>query len=193
MCMGVESIPDWDSNGLLPANDVDNPISKNRSPYTVSLHDLVARFSNSEHRRKLLRGLLDFRAELRGAGIVAGFQWIDGSFAEHIEENENRIPIDIDLVTFLHLPIGLTAEALFQKFQSLFNRHNIKSKHSIDAYFVQLDGVMPEELVRESSYWHSVWAHTRDGQWKGFIQLGLADDDKLARAELDRLDDDKGG
>ena len=193
MNKGVVSIPDWGSNGLLPANDVDNPTSRDRSPYNVSLNNFIAHFGNTEPRRQLLRGLLDFRAQLQGAGIVTGFQWVDGSFTEHIEKSKNRLPDDIDIVTFFHLPSGYTANALRQKFPSLFEWHNIKTNYSIDAYFVQLDEVFPEEVIRESSYWHSVWAHTRDGQWKGFLQIDLADNDKLARSQLDQLNDDEGG
>ena len=87
MLSNISPIPDWDSSGVIPANIYGKPAS----PYGVSLSDMVARFGGTESRQRLLTGLLDFRAELHNAGLVRGFQWIDGSFMENVEERRTEI------------------------------------------------------------------------------------------------------
>ena len=88
----ADTVPEWDSRGVIPALDENDPTSSRRSPYRVSVYDLVMRFGHSETRRSLIAGLLDYRAELREVGLVRGFQWIDGSFVEDIERTEDRSP-----------------------------------------------------------------------------------------------------
>lgn len=99
----ADVIPAWNPDGIIPAHDQIDPTSHARSPYTVSLLDVMTRFGNTETRRDLLQRWLDFRAALHRLGITRGFQWIDGSFVENIEQTRNRSPNDIDLVT-LYLP-----------------------------------------------------------------------------------------
>ncbi len=189
MVGALNAIPDWDYDGVLPANDVGDPTSAVRSPYVVSLLELVARFGNTEHRRGFLRGLLNFRAELHRAGLIRGFQWIDGSFAENVEERDARSPNDIDVVTFLYIPDGYVGETLLRNFPSLFDKIALRNDYSVDAYYSQLNQTTPEEIIKESTYWYSLWSHTRGGQWKGYLQIDLADnDDEQARLQLDQLD-----
>ena len=192
MTSDPSTIPDWDYDGVLPANDVEHPTSGVRSPYTVSLFEVVAHFGNTEPRRRLLRGLLDFRAELHKAGLIRGFQWIDGSFAENVEERDARSPNDIDVVTFLYIPNEYSGETLIRDFGSLFDRGSLKQAYAIDSYYVQLNQTTAEEIVNESTYWYSLWSHTRNGTWKGYLQIDLAgDDDEQARLQLDQIDEDK--
>ena len=184
MLSNISPIPDWDSSGVIPANIYGKPAS----PYGVSLSDMVARFGGTESRQRLLTGLLDFRAELHNAGLVRGFQWIDGSFMENVEERENRNPRDIDLVTFFYIPDHHTQESLVQEFSSLFDHDGIKDNYAVDSYFVPLNLVSPETIVSRSAYWHSLWSHNRDNRWKGYLQVDLASlEDSEARTELDRL------
>ena len=191
---GRDSIPAWDRDGLLPANDLDNPTSKIRSPYTVSLFDLAERFGNTEPRRRLLRGLLDFRAELHEAGLTQGFQWINGSFLEDVESRNARPPNDIDLVTFFYIPDGYTGQRLLEDFPSLSDRAALKNRYAVDSYYAQLNQVTSEEIIDSAKYWYSLWSHTRDGNWKGYLQIDLADaDDKQARLQLDQRNGDGGG
>ena len=98
-------IPDWNSQGVLP------PIrpgaggdSTERAPYRVSLQQLVERFAISPARAATLRGFLDYRAALHAAGVIVGFQWVDGSFVENIEALEGRQPNDVDVMTFYTVP-----------------------------------------------------------------------------------------
>lgn len=184
MLPNISSIPDWDSFGIIPASIYGEP----NSPYEVSLPDIVAQFGSTESRQSLLMGLLNFRAELHSAGLVQGFQWIDGSFMENVEERENRNPRDIDLVTFFYIPDHHTQESLVQEFSSIFDHDEVKDIYAVDSYFVPLNQVSPETIVNRSVYWHSLWSHNRDSRRKGYLQVDLASiQDSGARTELDRL------
>ena len=186
----MNTIPDWHSSAVLPAIDFSDPASPFRSPYEASTLSIVARFGQTSTRRRLLMGLLDFRVEMHKAGLVRGFQWLDGSFAENVEVNKGREPGDIDLVTFFCIPDGYTQRSLLNKFPNLFNNTEVKTQHGVDAFFVSLNQVNPESIVRKSSYWHGLFSHRRDDfQWKGYVQIDLATDhDADARRELEALD-----
>ena len=180
-------IPDWNSEGLLPAIDEDNPTSLfHRSPYIVSVQDLVARFGHTEARRRLLIGLLNYRAELHRAGLISGFQWVNGSFAEDVERTKNRAPGDIDVVTFFHVPDGYTDKQFLAEFPSLFDNYYVKDTHGIDAYHESLAPAFSKTIVERSIYWYSLWSHTRDeGLWKGYLQIDLSSEfDEVARHQL---------
>lgn len=96
----ASSSTDWDASGLIPPFDPEHPTHPNRSPYRKSLSDFVVEFGLSKLRRDLLASLLDFRDALHQAQLTRGFQWINGSFAEHVEVRQDRDPKDIDVVTF---------------------------------------------------------------------------------------------
>ena len=188
MTSHTDSIPDWAPNGVLPPNNPNDPTSPARSPYTVSLVEFIVRFGFSDHRRSLITGLLDFRAELHQAGLTHGFQWINGSFVERIETTSDRPPDDIDLVTFFHLPAGQTQESLWNASQELFNPRLVKMRHQTDAYFVPLNPAEPDDIVKQTIYWYSLWSHNRQGDWKGFLQIDLSDDDdRQARLILEQF------
>jgi hypothetical protein len=63
------------------------------------MSDVVLRFGNSPERIAILDGLLSYRLALTTAGMVDGFQWLDGSFTEDVETLQRRSPNDIDVVT----------------------------------------------------------------------------------------------
>lgn len=67
-------IPPWTALGVLPAIDAARPTSPERSPYPVSLLDVVTRFGTSPERRAILGGFLGYRAELHRLGLKEGFQ-----------------------------------------------------------------------------------------------------------------------
>jgi hypothetical protein len=186
--MGAVAIPDWDPSGVLPPINQIAPISVDRSPYSVSLTDLVLRFAATRDRQNVLAGFLAFRAALHSVGLTRGFQWIDGSFAEDIERISGRGPRDIDVVTFFHLHLGQTAKGMIDAHRRLFTPRDTKTDFRVDAYFVQLDAGAPEPLVNQSAYWYSLWSHRRGGQWKGYLQIDLSSsDDQVAKANLDGL------
>lgn len=186
MSANTVPIPNWRSpQGVLPPINPAEPTSTDRSPYRVSLIDFVLRFGNTEPRRRILEGFLDFRSALHRIGVDNGFQWVDGSFLEDIERVKKRPPRDLDLVTFFRLPEGRTQRTLRDAAPHLFNNACCKENFRVDAYFQPLDDSSPESLVAQSAYWYSVWSHRRNGYWKGYLQLDLSNtDDEIARANI---------
>ncbi len=171
----TQSVPAWGLDGLLPPSDPGNPVGGARSPYLVTQQDFVVRFGISNERLILLEGLLGFRAMCHQAGLCKGFQWIDGSFVEDKETVTGSPPADIDIVTFFVLPRGLTQNSLFARHDALFQRQDIKTRFRIDAYFVVLEHTNLELLIESAVYWSSLFSHTRQDQWKGYVQIDLAE------------------
>lgn len=175
-------IPDFE-DGILPPFIGDGSRAVGR--YLSTPVEMAGRFGGTRERRQLLVGLLDYRAELRGAGLVRGFQWIDGSFVEEIEQTGNRAPRDIDVVTFFHLPAGQTQETLAAAFPALFRPTEMKRRHAVDAHCVPMDPMKMEELALASAYWESLWSHKRGGQRKGYLLVDLSGgEDEAARRLL---------
>jgi hypothetical protein len=167
-------IPNWNVAGVLP------PIrpgmqghSPDRSPYKAVLADVVERFSTSPERIKILQGLLRLRAMFHGLGVVSGFQWVDGSFLEHVEALESRSPNDVDVVTYFDLPAGKSEVDLVTQDPTVFDHDYVKVTYQVDHYPLVLGKIIDEFQVRQISYWYSMWSHRRDGLWKGFIQVSL--------------------
>lgn len=187
--MTLVAIPDWNAQGAIPPINNQQPTAVDRSPYIVSLMDVVLRFGLSAKRRSVLDGFLQYRAALHKAGLVQGFQWLDGSFLEHVELLESRPPNDIDVVTFYKLPVGKTQENLQTQTPDIFpisssSKQAMKAKYSVDAYVVHL-GMASERLVKQGTYWYSMWSHRRNRIWKGYVQVDLAPtEDTDARAAL---------
>jgi hypothetical protein len=167
------AIPAWNAQGLIPPIDVIDPVSANRSPYPVTLSEVVLRFGISPERCEILTGLLNYRAALYALGLTRGFQWLDGSFLEHIEVIESRPPNDIDVVTFFHLPTDQTQNTVAARNPRLFNNPWTKANFHVDSYVVDL-GKQPEYVVDASAYWYSVWSHRRNQAWKGYAQVDLS-------------------
>jgi len=190
----INALPSWNSQGVLPPVDPSDPVSSSRSPYAVSLKDFVSQFGTSTDRLNILSGLLSFRSALHAAGIIGGFQWLDGSFLENIESLESRPPRDIDVVTFYYLPPNQTQRTLLNGYPQLFDRRYIKNNYHVDAYFIDLKGIVPEKLISKTAYWYGVWSHQRNSLlWKGYLQIDLSStDDHIALDNLIRMMD-KGG
>ena len=185
----VSSIPPWEPDGLLPPVDPSDPVSRNRSPYRATLPELVVRFGTSTERLLLLDGLLRYRALWHSAGLTRGFQWINGSFVEDKETLEEAPPRDIDIVTFFELPKGASQVALNSQNTILFRQDDVKSEFRVDTYWVVLDHSNMEYLIERTVYWSSLFAHTRQNQWKGFVEIDLAqqDEDAISREINARL------
>lgn len=178
-------IPNWTDKGIIPAIIKLNPTSSERSPYQASLIDVILKYGTSPKRNQILLGLLNFRRELHKIGIIKGFQWIDGSFLEDIESQENRPPNDIDVVNFYYLPEGVKQRELILRNSKIFDPIIVKESFKVDGYFIAISLASPERLINRSSYWYSMWSHKRDGTWKGFLQIDLSpSDDETARANL---------
>ena len=187
------AIPNWNAHGVLPPIDVADPTSGTRSPYFVSLTDVIVRYANSEARRTILEGFLRHREALDSVGLRSGFQWLDGSFLEDIEVMEGRDPGDIDVVTFFTLPSGVTSRDVFDAAPAVFDQVQAKANYCVDAYFVQLNVPQPALLVRSVTYWYSLWSHRRDDMWRGYLQIDLAPtENAAARANLAAMADTGG-
>jgi hypothetical protein len=120
-------IPGWNADGLLPPKNENDPVSRFRSPYKTTMLEMMNELVASKDRMEIMRGFLKYRKELYKAGIINGFQWIDGSFAENIEILMGRSPNDIDIVTFYYLPNGITQKSLFDKEPLLFDHDHVKN------------------------------------------------------------------
>lgn len=190
--MTTVAIPDWNAQGVIPPINEFQPTSVDRSPYTVSLTDVVLRFGLSAERRTVLDGFLRYRAAVHAAGLVQGFQWLDGSFLEHVEMLESRPPNDIDVVTFYRLQVGKTQQDLQTQTPDIFpnsraSQQILKANYHVDAYTVHL-GMVSERLVKQGTYWYSMWSHRRNPIWKGYVQVDLAPiEDVAAQAALTNL------
>jgi hypothetical protein len=170
-------IPEWNVYGFLPPKDENNPVSRFRSPYKTTMLEMMNKLVAPKERMEIMQGFLKYRKELYKAGIINGFQWIDGSFAEDIETLMGRTPNDIDIVTFYYLPDGITQKALFDKEPSLFNHDYVKNMFRVDNYPVQLGDVCDDTIVDQIVYWYSLWSHTRNNAWKGFLKIDLSESD----------------
>jgi hypothetical protein len=170
--MSTVPIPKWNAQGVLPPIDPTGaPTSPSaRSPYRTWLVNLVMHFNTTPERVKIMEGFLKYRAALHGLGLVRGFQWLDGSMLENIEILEQRVPKDVDVVTFYHLPAGKTQTDIMTAGMPLLV--NTKDQYKVDAYMVEL-GSPAETLVERSRYWYSMWSHRRNGLWKGYIEVDL--------------------
>jgi len=176
-------IPHWNAQGVIPPVDVASPISAHRSPYVVTLNDLVMRFGVTDERRRILDGLLRYRAALHELGVARGFQWLDGSFLEYVEMLDARPPNDMDVVTFFHIPAGETQASLVNRARVLFDPKLLKKEYQVDGYVVCLGG-RSENLVERSAYWYSVWSHRRNQMWKGYVQIDLSPSEDSTTVKL---------
>ena len=185
MTLNHRNIPEWNIDGLLPPFVGDPADTLGQSPYPALVTDLVLRLGDTVRRREILMGFLDFRAALHQAGLLQGFQWVNGSFVENIMQRENREPNDIDVVNFLQLPDGHTQTSILNAFPSIFDRTANKGIYHTDTLFVILDNSNMIFLANRIAYWNSFWSHTREGVRKGYLSIDLAaDDDAAARAML---------
>lgn len=183
-------IPAFNHSHVLPPFLGHGHSSTTASPYDVNATELVARFGTSPERLVLLDGLFRYRAAWRDLGFSEGFQWLDGSFVEDVEQHMGRPPADVDVVTFAYPPNGMTPHeinAMMQQHSELFDRRKCKDRFGCDSFLVRLN-VHVRRLVRETTFWHGVFSHRRGDQlWKGLLQIPLASDDDEAKMQLENL------
>jgi hypothetical protein len=159
--------------GVISPIDASNPTSAARSPYEMDVVQFVSMFALTSARINILKGFLNFRMALSAAGLIDGFQWIDGSFTENVEMIEKRPPNDVDVVTFFSFQSGDNDELVYLRDPDLFDQPTVKSKYLVDSYFEGLHAP-GNHLVSRTVYWYSMWAHKRDLSWKGFVQVPLS-------------------
>jgi hypothetical protein len=86
-------IPHFNHSHVLPPFLGGDPsAASDVSPYRCTMLELAERFAHLPGRRRLVDGLLDYRAALAKVGFVRGFQWLDGSFTEDVEAHAQRAP-----------------------------------------------------------------------------------------------------
>jgi len=190
-------IPSFNPSMVLPPFVGDSPgVPAMMSPYKNTISAFVKRFATSAQRVLLLKGLLSYRAALRAAGILDGFQWIDGSFVEDVEKLRNRAPADIDLVTFASRPAAVDGPGLadwIAQHGALFDPEQTKVNFHCDAYFVDLRK-SGQLIVDETRYWFGMFSHQRETSlWKGMIQLPMYCEDDEAVIFLENLQVDVAG
>ena len=170
------AIPYWDREKVIPPirpgtpeNEESQPLL--RSPYRATLVDFVQRFAVTGERITLIEGFLNYREALHQAGIDEGFQWIDGSFVEHVEERsyDPHTPNDIDVVTFCKIP-----DPADPALRQLFLSSVTKQMFHVDAYGVRLDLPLDSDTTSLIAYWTGMWSHRRrDRLWKGYVEVDL--------------------
>jgi hypothetical protein len=175
-------IPPYTPHGILPPflGDPTSPVG--RSPFDATIDEVVDHFSTTSRRRAILAGLLGFRAALRAAGMTAGAQWLDGSFAE----NRGGEPNDVDVVTF-HMLTPAEDAAFAAGHPELASSRRTKVSFHVDAYFVPLRRADPWRVVPATAYGYGLFGHQRvTERWKGMVQVRLdsPDDDASARRSL---------
>ncbi|WHZ35478.1 hypothetical protein QNI11_00385 [Sagittula sp. MA-2] len=148
------------------------------------MNDLVQSFALTKERGDILQGLINYRAALYGLGITVGFQWVDGSFVENIEDLEARPPNDVDVVSYVELPTGQTQMSIFPHLKPLQDRKQSKATYKVDGFVF----VVPQLDIRRVCYWYSLFSHRRNGLWKGFAEVLLdPSDDQTAQDELNKI------
>lgn len=150
--------------------------------------EVCQRFATSPERILILRGFIAFRYELHALGIVDGFQWLDGSFLEDIEAQENRAPRDIDIVTFFWGHDWASQTGIMAKFPEFASPKLAKANFLVDHYPVDASQ-SPEVTVSVTRYWTQLFSHSRVGVWKGMVQVQLntQEQDLNARNYLNSL------
>ncbi|MGO4724011.1 MULTISPECIES: DUF6932 family protein [unclassified Inquilinus] len=180
-------IPPFTIDGVLPpyvGPDGPGGAAEDMSPYVATALEVALTFALTGSRKSILRGWLRHRDALRAIGFNRGFQWLDGSFVE------NKDPRDLDVVSFLYRPEGISTPAQLEMIMhanlNLFSRPLVKAEFSLDAFLIDLDG-SPEALVNSTRYFLGLFSHRRgDDLWKGMLQVRLDDvaDDHAALTAL---------
>lgn len=186
-------IPEFNQSGVLPPFVGAAHEYGRRSPYATTMASIASRLVTTPERRMIFEGLLQYRSDLKGFGISAGFQWLDGSFVENVESTRSRPPGDIDVVTFAIRPANLQDDQAwgeaFRSAPHLFSPKEAKAKYHCDAYFVDLsiDGAW---LVDQTTYWNSLFSHQRDTRlWKGMLRVDLSDESAPLSLAAEHTDD----
>lgn len=183
-------LPKLNSSGVMPPYlpGSSPQVRADMAPYATTTVELVQIFGHTPERAAILRGLINYRSQLRNQGID-GTQWIAGSLLEDCEKQRSRPPADVDVVTFGYRPTNAQDDSSWQQFvhnnrTALFDRSAVKSTYACDAFYVDMH-LHPEMLVSSSRYWFGLFSHQRvTDAWKGIVSLPLSDNDQAALSIL---------
>lgn len=111
--------------------------------------------------------------------------WIDGSFCENCETLRKRPPNDIDAVIFYTV---IDKNLLENNLYLISNKFEVKTEFKTDSYFLLIPPSYANleyqyAFIEKIVYWSSLWSHTRDCDWKGFIELDNFDVDNYNTAK----------
>ncbi len=166
-------IPDFDHNLVLPPHLGDPRDRKQLSPYPCTTVDLCQKLGTSPERRQILVRFLDFREQLRAAGMAdRAFQWLDGSFLEDVETREKRPPADLDVVTVYWGYDDIRQQSVAMALPEFADPGLAKANYRLDHYPFDA-GFDPRMTVDFSRYWILLFSHNRLGIWKGMLQINL--------------------
>lgn len=165
-------IPDFNHNFVLPPH-LGNPVDRSHlSPYPCSIIELCHKYSFSPERINILRNYVLFRQRMNTMGIIYGFQWLNGSFLEDIENSEGRAPHDLDLVTFCGGLSPNDMANIASNFPEFIYANLSRTKYSLDHYPIDY-AYKPEVTVEQTRYWLQLFTHNRKSIWKGILRLPL--------------------
>jgi hypothetical protein len=182
-------IPNFDHNGVIPPH-LGSPQEGGHqmSPYPTTSLEFCEKFATSPERIDILKRFLEFRSEMRKSGI-SGFQWLDGSFVEDIENSSrNRPPQDLDILTFYY-PITVAQNTnILANFIEFVDRKACKTKFKLDHLMINI-GVNPVIIIEFTRYFLQLFTHNRDQVWKGMLKMevGITDEDADAEKYLNSL------
>lgn len=174
-------VPSFNSNGILPPVAGANPTDLERSPYIVTMPEMVQAFGTTPTRRVLLRNLIAYRQLILEGGYTSGLQFLDGSFVEDVEKHSRREPRDIDVFSLLHVPTQYAQNP--QSWQTsgyqfwaeeIQNQPKNKNRFKLDTYAALVEEFHLLGLLKNVMYWYSLFSHQRDTfAWKGFVAVVL--------------------
>lgn len=174
-------LPSFNTNGILPPVAGSDPTDTDRSPYIVTMTELVQAFGTTPRRRLLLRNLITYRELILSGGYTSGLQFLDGSFVEDVETNSRREPGDIDVFSLLHVPAPYMQDPSswqqggFQFWaEEIQNQPRNKERFQLDTYATLVEDFQLIGLLKNVMYWYSIFSHQRDTfAWKGFVAVVL--------------------
>lgn len=182
------SIPNFDHNHVIPPFVGSPTVREHVSPYKCTTLELCKHFATSSKRIQILYKYLSFRTKLNEFGVINGFQWLDGSFCENIEESEKRPPNDLDLVTFYKDLSDIQTSNIIRGFREFMYPKESKQNYLLDHYIVDYS-YSPESIIENTKYWLQLFSHNRHKIWKGIlrIELNTHSEDILALNYLNSL------
>ncbi len=178
---GLMPVPSFNANGILPPVAGTNMVDMERSPYIITMTEIVQTFGTTPLRRQLLRNLIAYRELILSGGYTSGIQFLDGSFVEDVERHSGREPRDIDVFTLLHVqanyihdPLAWQRDCLPFWAEEIQNQPKNKQRYQLDTYATLVEEFSLVGLLKNVMYWYSLFSHQRDTYaWKGFVAVML--------------------
>ena len=160
-------IPDWNSQGVLPpVRPGAGGTAADRSPYRVSLHQLVTTF-----------------AFLRSGQLSCGDSSTTVPLCTPPASSSVSSGLTAALLRTLRRWKGESPTIWMwlrfvvrqrRGYDHLFASAAMKEAFHIDAYLYRIDPPLTSDRVRWIAYWYSLLAHRRNGLWKGFVAVDLS-------------------